>query len=489
MRRTRAVVIAIIVLVSLLAVLREVGGAKDIPAGTGYAAWDLCSRTYQSKQDFELVRTRYVEPKVAPLPNTWSVSHQPGKRVLVESTIPTLRHPRAAIFRPGLGCTVLPPKTSEDELRAQPFTALPASAPSPAVAWPHGEGAAEPARLSAAGKRLIKRHAKTIFGETSEDLKLRQNTTALLVAQDGALVYERYGNGYTRDQPQLGWSMTKSLTAMIAGALARDGELSLDGPVGLPRWKGTPKERITWRHLLNMAPGLAWFEGYGGASDATEMLFSQADQGAWAADRPLTSEPGAIFTYSTGFSNIAMLRMRQLLGGSHQALYEYYQKRIFAPLGIRGGVIEPDASGTPVGGARGFLRPVDWLRLGQLIVDRGSWQGQQLLPREYVAYLTSPSPASPEYGGSLWLPAAKAVPKRTRSKLPQDLAFFAGHLGQFTVIVPSKRLVVVRMGVALRKRQGEDPVLGHTLELVASLAAKSEPAASRAGLSVPPPLP
>src|SRR5262245_58646609 len=116
-----------------------------------------------------------------------------------------------------------------------------------------------------------------------------------------------------------------------------------------------------------MAPGLRWFEGYGGASDATEMLFSQPDQGAWAADRELTSPPGTVFTYSTGFSNIAMLRMRQLLGGSHQAVYDYYQQRLFRPLAIRGGVIEADASGTPVGGARGLLRPVDWLRLGQLI--------------------------------------------------------------------------------------------------------------------------
>ena len=169
--------------------------------------------------------------------------------------------------------------------------------------------------------------------------------------------------------------MTKTVTAMLAGVFVRDGKIDIEAPVGLPRWQGTPKAAITWRQLLNMAPGLAWFEGYGGASDATEMLFSRADQGSWAADREQTSQPGTLFNYSTGFTNIAMLRMRQLAGGSHQAIYDLYQRELFAPLGIRRGVIEPDGTGTPVGGARGMLRPVDWLRLGQLLANDGTWNG------------------------------------------------------------------------------------------------------------------
>ena len=78
--------------------------------------------------------------------------------------------------------------------------------------------------------------------------------------------------------------------------------------------------------------------------------------------------PGTVFNYSTGFATVATLAMKQVLGGSHQALYNCYQQRLFAPPGIRNGVIEPDASGTPMGGDTGVLRPVDWLRLGQLVV-------------------------------------------------------------------------------------------------------------------------
>jgi CubicO group peptidase (beta-lactamase class C family) len=360
--------------------------------------------------------------------------------------LPTLEHGRTALFRKGLGCTLVAPDMTEAEVRAQPFR--PASAPPVLEApWPLGEGAVESQRLDDGRRALIERHAAAIFGETSA-ASPRQNALALLVAERGHLVYERYGEGMSREQPQLGWSMTKTVTALIAGLMARDGKLELGAAVRLPQWLETDKHSIRWRQLLNMAPGLRWFEGYGGASDATEMLFSHANQGAFAADRPLDARPGKVFNYSTGFTNIAMLRMRQLLGGSHQAIYDYYQSRLFAPLGIRGGVIEPDASGTPVGGARGVLRPVDWLRLGQLVSARGSWNGQTLIAPAYIDFMRTPSPAAGEYGGFLWRHVTERIDADIRARLPEDLVFFAGHMGQFLIIVPSRELLVLRMGAS-----------------------------------------
>jgi CubicO group peptidase (beta-lactamase class C family) len=263
--------------------------------------------------------------------------------------------------------------------------------------------------------------------------------------------------------------MTKTLTAMLAGTLARQGRIALDAPVGLKQWQGSKKAKITWRQLLNMAPGLEWYEGYGGSSDVTEMLFSRADQGAWAAAQPLTSTPGTVFTYSTGFSNIAMLRLRELLGGSHQAIYDHYQKQLFAPLGMRGAVIEPDASGTPVGGARGLLRPVDWLRLGELLAQGGSWQEVELLSPDWVSFMTAASPASAEYGGSLWRVSTPRLSADLRARLPADTVFFAGHLGQYLVVVPSERIVVLRMGVSLNATMASDSARDDTFELVAAL--------------------
>ncbi len=382
--------------------------------------------------------------------------------------LPFFHDERTAVYRAGLGCTVVPPPTSVVAV-APSRSARRRSSPPDARPWPLGEGPAESELLDTSGRALIERHATDLFAEPTSDLARHRNTTALLVAREGHLVFERYGQGYGREQPELGWSMTKTLTAIVAGTLARDGKLSLDGEVGLARWKGTPKEAITWRQLLNMAPGLEWFEGYGGASDATEMLFSQADEGAWAADRPLTSRPGTVFTYSTGFSNIAMLRMRELLGGTHQAIYDHYQRALFAPLGVRGGVIEPDASGTPVGGARGMLRPVDWLRLGQLVGSGGTWSGESILQPEWVSFMTAASPATTEYGGSIWRQASPTIEPHLRARLPGDMVFFAGHLGQFTVVVPSRKLVVLRMGVDLGGYLDHDGTLQQVMGLVADL--------------------
>jgi CubicO group peptidase (beta-lactamase class C family) len=468
-RRSRWPWLALAALLAVLAVSRSFGPARDIPAGTGYAALELCTRSMQSGEPFDQVRTRYVEPKVKPLPQIWSLQHEPFVRVEVSTVLPTLAHPRAAIFRKGLGCTVVPPGTSEAAVRAQPFRPTRELAPD-GRAWPLGDGAAETQRLPEPLRALVERHANTIFSEPNPEPSQGRNTTALLVAHAGHLVYERYGRGYTRERPQLGWSMTKTLTALIAGVMARDGKLALDAEVGMPQWKGTPKQAITWRQLLNMAPGLAWDEGYGGTSDATEMLFSHADEGAWAADRPLVHTPGSVFTYSTGFSNLAMRRMRGLLGGSHQALYDFYQSQLFAPLGIRHGVIEPDASGTPVGGARGLLRPLDWLRLGQLVANGGVWSGATVVPREHIAFMTAPSPADPSYGGSMWREASSHVDAGLRPRLPDDLAFFAGHLGQFVIVMPSQNLVVLRMGVSIADTMQRDTALTLTLALAAELA-------------------
>lgn len=443
-------------------------GIGDIPAGTGYAAQDLCSRTMVSKESPGVVLSRYLEPKVEPLPAFWQVQRVPEQRVVVRTWLPFLSHERTAIYREGLGCTVIPPGATEAAVRAQPFEAAPLP-PENRGPWPLGEGAVETSLLGAPSLATIEAQVRALFDGEDGEAPADWNTTALLVARHGHLVYERYGQGHRRGQRQLGWSMTKTVTALIAGTLAGRGMIALDQPVGLVRWRGTDKAAITWRALLNMAPGLAWFEGYAGASDATEMLYSQPDQGGWAADRPLTSKPGTVFNYSTGFTNIAMLRMRQLLGDDPQAIYDHYQHALFEPLGIRGGLIEADASGTPVGGARGFLRPVDWLRLGLLVEQGGVWRGVAIVPASWVAFMTAASPADPQYGGFMWRKPSPWIAPELQRRLPDGLVYFAGHQGQFIIVVPSHDLVVLRMGVAQYAHEGPDPILNAVLTLVAEL--------------------
>lgn len=430
-------------------------GEARIKAGNGHAAQELCTRVYASGDWTARVRVEYVWPTIQPLGLVQAVDMDWRNSVTAQLPVRPY-YSRIAIYRAGLGCTVVPPGTSVSAVRAQAFRPA-ATLPAIAAPWPAGENVAETGWLPAPVAETVARQGDRLFEETRLNPSLHQNTTAYLVAKDGHLVFERYAPGISRSQPQPGWSMTKSLTGLIAGLMATDGLIRLEDPVGLPQWTtDSQKARITWRHLLNNAPGLKWSEEYEGVSDTGEMLYSRPNQGNWAANRPWDPEaaaPGAKFNYSTGFVNIAMLRMKQLLGNEHQSLYDYYQRRLFAPLGIRHGVVEPDAGGTPVGGARGLLRPVDWLRLGQLVVQHGNWNGAQLISGDYMSNALASSPAAARYGFYIWRktgnPATEvAVFRDIAPRLPDDTIWFQGFMGQYVVMSPRHNLVVVRMGAS-----------------------------------------
>lgn len=439
---------------------------QSIPSGTGYAAWDLCSRALSVGDDFNRVKTQYTAPKVQPLPWFWTVFHTDTK---VDVSAAALLYPRRGIFRPGMGCTLITPQVTEAAVRAQPFKPLVPPAPD-GRPWPLGEGLAQSDKLSPARLAVLQNATQAMFSETTTDTTKKVNTNAVLVAQDGQLVYERYAAPFERNRLELGWSMTKSLTALIAGVMEREGKLSIDAPVGLKAWQGTDKAAITWRQLLNMAPGIQWNEGvYGiGQDDTTQMLFSQADQCAWAAAKPLVTPPGTVFNYSTGFANLAMCRLKELAGGSHQQIYDYYQGKLFAPLGIRGGYIEADAAGTPVGGARGMLRPVDWLRLGQLVANDGQWQGRTIINPAFIQFLIGPSPADSGYGGYIWRQPSSDLPDDLRAQLPPDMVSFRGFQQQHVVIVPSRKLVLLRQGVSF----DDGTAMRQVYQLVADLLAQ-----------------
>lgn len=441
----------------------QAGILADLPMGTGYAAWDLCTRLMQSGDQLGRVRDRYTGPKVPPLPKVWSIAVQPGLGVTVDTLVPIPSFRGQAVYRPGLGCTVVPHDTDATTVLGQPWRGIPmASTPASPQAWPVGEGAAESRSLNPAQQALVQRWSDTLFAETTSDPQVRQNTYAVLVVKDGHLVHERYAPGYTKDQPQLGWSMTKSLTALWTGTLIGEGRFKLDDPAPIAAWKGTPKAAITWRHLLNMAPGLYWDEAYQHLSSTSEMLFAHADQGAYAASQDLVAPPGTQHNYSTGTTAILSKALRTVLGGDPQASYEHLRTRLFVPLGLRQGVVEPDASGTPIGGAAGVLRPRDWLRLGQLLLDGGRWGDRQLVPADFVRFMTTPSPANAGYGGFVRLYDPQMVPPGT----PTEVVYFAGILGQYLVIVPSQRLVVLRMGVSFDKEDTKRRVF----EMSAALA-------------------
>ena len=365
---------------------------------------------------------------------------------------------RQAVARPGLGCTVLADgqETPEGPLPA-PLAAPPAN---PDVLWP--EGSKPKPSINAAFARILDDPALTGPG-----------MRAVVVLHHGRIAGERYAAGFSAETPLLGWSMAKTVNAAILGASIKTGRLSLDRKALFEGWKGDERKDIAISDLSGMASGLEYNESYGDVSDVTRMLFLEPDMVAFTAGKPLAAPIGSAFNYSSG-SAVLLSRLWQDAAGSSQAAVDLPRKTLFEPLGMSSAVLEMDAAGTFVGSSYLYATARDWARFGQFMLQGGIWNGEQILDRSFVDWMRQPVPPSNgAYGrGQLWLEGPGLGAHEARSDadfgLPDDTYWAIGHDGQTIAIIPSRDMVVVRMGLT-PSRLGYQPQA-----LTAALAKASE---------------
>ncbi len=376
-----------------------------------------------------------------------------------------------AVYAPGLGCT-LAQGADPAALAARGKRMPPPAPPDPRLSWPRGGAAGPvPAGVDRAG---LARALDAAFAEPDPAKPAR--TRAVVVVFDGAIVAERYAPGFGPDTPQLGWSMAKSVTGALLGVLVGQGKLGLDQPAPLPAWQrpGDPRAAITLRELLRMQSGLAWEEDYSNPwGDVLTMLFVAPGAGSFAAGKPLARPPGSHWQYSSGSSNILCQVMRRAIGDESQYL-DFPRQALFGPLGMASAVMEPDASGTWVGSSFVYAGARDWARFGLLYLDDGVWQGRRILPEGWVRFCATPAPASGGlYGAHWWLNAGEpGQPARRRFPgLLRDLMLAQGYEGQFVCVVPSRRAVVVRLGLTRGRRWDPGPLLAGVLAALPPAAA------------------
>ncbi len=429
--------------------------------GTGYAAKVTCSLALDSGQDPTAVFRDYVAHEIEPLGPMLDLSPSAGG---VEASALGLVRARA-VYRRGLGCTLLAGVKRED-LALPDGVAVPRRALDPAVPWPDGgagPAAAAAPEVSAAIDKAFREPDPPQAG------RIRQ-TKAVVVVHDGRLVAERYAPGYGPATPMLSWSMAKSVLASLVGIAVADGRLSLHAPAPVPEWSSPddPRHAITLDQLLRMSSGLAFDEHYGAINDVSRMLFTAPDTGAFAARSPLEVPPDTRWSYSSGTANIIARLLRDSFGGDLASLVRYADERLFDPAGMTSAFFEPDASGTPIGSSFAFMTARDWARFGELHRRDGMWDGRRILPAGWVRYVTTPTPAAPDGSyGALWWLNAGAPGDRSRRPwpgLPTDAYAARGHSGQWVLVVPSAKLVVVRLGLSFPD-DGNDG----TAELAAAL--------------------
>ncbi len=293
-------------------------------------------------------------------------------------------------------------------------------------------------------------------------------TQALVVMHRGEVVAERYADGFDADTRFIGWSMSKTVTAVLIGMMVADGRLALDESPPVEHWQraGEPRGEITLRQLLQMRSGLRHQEGADPVQESSEvrMMFldGRNDMAAWAEAQPLEHEPGSVFRYSTATTVILGDIATRLLapeGGPsdrQEAMADFLEARLAVPLGLTSMVAEYDAAGTIVAGSAIWANARDWARFGDFLRTGGSAGGVQVVPRGWVDFMRSESPRAPDYGAQIWLnrPSGGERDVLFADQGP-DTAFAAlGHLGQVLFVSPDQGITVLRVGHTLEEDQG-----------------------------------
>ena len=284
---------------------------------------------------------------------------------------------------------------------------------------------------------------------------------AMVVMHRGDVVFERYGTQpdtafgpggpVTADTTLVSWSMAKSITHAAVGILVGEGRLDLDAPAPVPAWKGTEKEAITLQHLLNMQPGLLFVEDYvdGSVSHVIEMLFGEGkdDVAGYAAALPLAHEPGTVWNYSSGTTNIVARIVGDVVGGGRDGMEAFLHERLFGPIGMTSAIPKFDTAGTFIGSSYVYATARDFARFGELYRNDGvAVDGTRVLPtgwRDHARTWAASDPDSDfDYGAQWWL----------WREYPGSLACH-GYEGQYTVVVPDRELVLVHLGKTAAERR------------------------------------
>ncbi|MEM7573159.1 MAG: serine hydrolase [Bacteroidota bacterium] len=260
---------------------------------------------------------------------------------------------------------------------------------------------------------------------------------AVAVFQAGNLLAERYAAGYDAKTLLPGWSMTKTITGLLLGQR----NLLPEQASLFREWGDDERAQIKLDDLMKMSSGLAWEESYGSMTDATRMLHHRPDFAQYTCSKKAKQPPGEEWVYSSGTTNILMeLYLRSF--PDRQAGINAIYTDLFYPIGAYSFRIEPDQSGRPVGSSYAWATARDWARIGQLMLQEGRWEGQQIVPAAWIAYMREPAPACADgdYGGQTWLKGPDMP------SLPDNAFLLRGFQDQRVIVIPDQELVIVRLG-------------------------------------------
>jgi CubicO group peptidase (beta-lactamase class C family) len=353
---------------------------------------------------------------------------------------------RTAKYLGAQGCVTLP--TGEDAPRFKPSTIVSTLRPATTTPWPMGDRLRNdplPREIEAA---KLARAMDAAFEPASG------MTAAFVVTWKGRLIGERYGDGITHTTPLESWSMGKSVTATLMGVLMRQGVYTLTQPAPVPEWQspGDPRAKITIADILHMSSGLRIrapqdpdYDPSLGYPDHLYLYTGSVDSFKYAATRPQQWPPNTVGRYRNTDPVLINYLIRLGVERRGDDYHAFPQRALFDRIGVRTMVMETDPFGNFLTQGYEFASGRDWARLGNLYLQDGVWNGERILPEGFAKFVSTLAPAwkadgRPIYGGFFWINGDGAFP------VPADAYYMAGAGGQYTIIIPSHDLVVVRLG-------------------------------------------
>jgi hypothetical protein len=403
---------------------------RAIRVATGFVSHTLCYGAFISGQDPDAVYSESVLSKGEMRAASWALHYSVDQSRREVFTTFAGGFSSRAVYRDDVACLVVhgdPPPDVMPERRTVPD---PSASPAlPTIAGPLDV----PAHGDAFEKALKRAFDPSEAGGDA-------GTKAVVIMQDGRVVAERYAPGYGSDTRMMGFSMTKSVTSALVGILVRQGRLRVDQPAPVEAWRGTgdPRGAITVDHLLRMTSGLALDEALTGFDPVSRMLLLERDMFAFAARAGLEVLPGTRWRYTSGNSMILSRILRDAAGGRAEDFLALARRELLEPLGLTSVKFGFDATGTPVGSSYLFASGRDWASFGLLYLNDGVVGGRRILPEGWVRYSTTRTLDS-DYGAGFWL-----APRDWQ--MAPDSYWAGGMAGQYVMVVPSERLVIVRLG-------------------------------------------
>ncbi len=344
---------------------------------------------------------------------------------------------RKAIYREGIGSVLLNNNFEEEvKFRVPNRTKSTSNLP-----YPYGNGTIKDTVFANVNYDQL---LKAVNNSFESDGVMEKKTRAVVVLYKDQIIAEKYAEGFDENSKILGWSMTKSITSAVVGILENKGKVSLHQKNLFNEWEADERSEITLNNLLQMNSGLEWLEDYNTMSDVSKMLFLETDMTTIQKRKPLTGTPNNSWNYSSGTTNLLSGFIRNQFK-THQQYLDFWYAELIDKIGMSSMVVETDLSGNYVGSSYGWATPRDWAKFGLLYLNQGSWNGEQILKKSWIEYSKTPTNDSNKgYGAHFWLNAGSVHPSA-----PIDMYSCNGYQGQRIFIIPSKEMVIVRMGLTI----------------------------------------